>query len=117
MPLLCLALSIYLQSKGHKTSVLFPSEYPLAFEWMPQSEEIIIYDLTPSVAENAINKARLIFCLDFNSLDRIDKMGLKVHTSTVPKILIDHHLDPEPLQIWFFPTSRQVQRLKLSTRL
>ena len=92
----CLALSIYLQSKGHKTSVLFPSEYPLAFEWMPQSEEIIIYDLTPSVAENAINKAQLIFCLDFNSLDRIDKMGLKVHTSTVPKILIDHHLDPEP---------------------
>lgn len=92
----CLALSLYLQGKGHKTSVLFPSEYPLAFEWMPQSEEIIIYDLTPSVAENAIQKAQIIFCLDFNSLDRIDKMGLKVHASTVPKVLIDHHLDPEP---------------------
>jgi len=58
----CLALSLYLQGKGHKTSVLFPSEYPLAFEWMPQSEEIIIYDLTPSVAENSIRNAKYIFC-------------------------------------------------------
>ena len=38
----------------------------------------------------------LIFCLDFNSLDRIDKMGEIINQMRVEIIMIDHHLDPEP---------------------
>ncbi len=92
----CLALSYFLQSKGHVSKVILPSEYPLAFEWMHQSNQILIYDLNPLDSEKAVEAADLIICLDFNSLDRIDKLGLKVLASSAPKIMIDHHLDPEP---------------------
>ncbi|MEO6691843.1 MAG: DHH family phosphoesterase [Saprospiraceae bacterium] len=92
----CLALSYYLQSKGHLTKVILPSEFPVCFEWMSQSNEVLIHDLSPNESEKAVEKADLIFCLDFNALDRIDKLGVKVHLSKVPKVMIDHHLDPEP---------------------
>jgi phosphoesterase RecJ-like protein len=91
-----LALSLYLQSLNHKTNVIFPSEYPVNYEWMPQSEEIIIFDLNQKLAEETIKSADLIFCLDFNSLERIDKMAAMIMNRKVPKIMIDHHVDPEP---------------------
>ncbi len=91
-----LGLSLFLQSMNHQVRVIFPSEFPVNFEWMPQSEEIIIYDLNPKLAEQTIQKADLIFCLDFNSLERIDKMASMVMERNATKIMIDHHLDPEP---------------------
>lgn len=92
----CLALSLYLQANNHRVRVLFPSEYPVNFEWMPLTKEIIIADLQPKIAEQEIGGADLIFCLDFNSLERIDKMGVWVANRRVPVIMIDHHMDPEP---------------------
>ncbi len=91
-----LGLALYLQEQRHEARVIFPSEYPANFEWMPLSEEIIIYDLMPKLAEDTLRAAEIVFCLDFNSLERIDKLGLIVNDLKVPKILIDHHLDPEP---------------------
>lgn len=91
-----LALSLFLQAFNHQVRVLFPSEYPVNFEWMPQTEEVIIADLQPKLAEQCIQKAELIFCLDFNSLERIDKMGIWVRDQKVPVVMIDHHMDPEP---------------------
>lgn len=91
-----LALSLFLQHFHHKTHVVFPSEFPVNYEWMPQSEEIIIYDLNPKLTEETIKSADLIFCLDFNSLERIDKMAGMVMDRKVPKIMIDHHIEPEP---------------------
>jgi bifunctional oligoribonuclease and PAP phosphatase NrnA len=100
-----LALGLFLQSLNHKTQVLFPSEYPVNYEWMPKSEECIIYDLDPKLAEDTIRNAELIFCLDFNSLERIDKMAAIVNSLDVPKIMIDHHIEPEPFAdlVFSFP--------------
>lgn len=91
-----LAFSLFLQSMNHKTNIIFPSEYPVNYEWMPQSDDIIIFDLDQKLAEDTIKSAELIFCLDFNSLDRIDKMATMIMDRKVPKIMIDHHIDPEP---------------------
>lgn len=91
-----LALSLFLQSFNHQVKVIFPSEFPVNYEWMPQSGLILIYDLDSKSVESAISSADLIFCLDFNSLERIDRIGPLVLARNVPKILIDHHLDPEP---------------------
>ena len=92
-----LALSHYLQGLGHQVKVIMPSEYPLNFEWLPQANQIITYDLSPKQAEDWIKASQLIFLLDFNSLDRIDKMGLWVQESSAPKVMIDHHIEPEPI--------------------
>ncbi len=92
----CLGLSYFLESKGHSVQIILPSEYPLAFEWMKDADRIMIYDLNPQEAEKTVGNAELIICLDFNSLERIDRIGLKVMESRAFKIMIDHHLDPEP---------------------
>lgn len=86
----------YLIQKGHKVHIIFPSEYPLNFAWMSRADEIIIYDLAPERAKELLAVASVICCLDFNALDRIDKIGELVRTSTALKIMIDHHIDPEP---------------------
>src|SRR6185436_865076 len=36
------------------------------------------------------------FCLAFNSLERVDRMAAMIMDRKVPKIMIDHHIDPEP---------------------
>jgi len=89
-------LSLFLQRNGHNTKVIAPSEYPDFLAWMPQTDDILIHDNEPEDVERAINRATIIFCLDFNSLDRIDKTGELVAASRCPKVMIDHHLFPEP---------------------
>lgn len=89
-------LKLFLDSKGHTVDIVFPSEYPVSFEFLPHASEILITDIEPEEVKKAIKSADLIWCLDFNALDRIDKTGEMVNDSKAGKILIDHHLDPEP---------------------
>lgn len=92
-----LALAHYLKQKQHSIHVVFPSEYPANVAWMPGASDITIYDVDPPGAEEKLKRAEIVFCLDFNALDRIDKMGELLHQLTQVKIvMIDHHLDPEP---------------------
>lgn len=92
-----LGLYHYLIQLGHEVTVAFPSEYPVIFDWMPDAGKILIYDLAQSLTKKAIESADIFFALDYNGLDRIDKMGEGVKALThVPKIMIDHHRDPEP---------------------
>lgn len=91
-----LALSLFLQKQMHSVKVILPSEYPKSFSFLPQVDKCLVYDLDRDRAIDEINQASIICCLDFNGLDRIDKMGQAVDESTAYKVLIDHHLDPEP---------------------
>ena len=92
-----LGLYHYLVQLGHSVTVTFPSGFPPIFEWMPDSEEIIIFDVQQALTRKAIEEADVIFALDYNSLDRIDKMGEIIRPlSKKPKIMIDHHREPEP---------------------
>lgn len=91
-----MAMRQFLESFGHNVSVIFPSEFPSNFEFLPGVFRSHIYDLDPAVCKEKIGKAEAIFCLDFNALDRIDKLGEDVQFSQAMKVMIDHHLDPEP---------------------
>lgn len=52
---------------------------------------------TENQAESArlVAEAELIFCLDFNSLSRINELGELVRAAPAWKLMIDHHLEPE----------------------
>jgi phosphoesterase RecJ-like protein len=97
-----LALSSFLKKKFHKVTVIYPSEYPKIFEYLDGIFEVLVYDLKPVEVKKAIEKAEGIFCLDFNGLDRVDKMGEAIQFSNAKKFLIDHHLDPEPFTDYEF---------------
>ena len=90
-----LGLYNYLIQQGHHVKVITPTDYPQFLSWMPGNADVIIY--TENIEESArfITEAKMIFCLDFNALGRINEMGVLVGKSDAVKILIDHHLEPE----------------------
>ena len=91
-----LAMYHYLRHLGHSVTVISPSEYPSFLNWMPGIDQILVYDTDEDSVKATMKKADLAFCLDFNALDRIDKVGdILAAQESLTKILIDHHLHPE----------------------
>lgn len=90
-----LGLYHYLIQLGHHTTVITPTDYPQFFNWMPGNGEVIIFTDNQAAAGTLIAGADIIFCLDFNALNRINDMGALVAQSHAVKVMIDHHLEPE----------------------
>ncbi|MCB0569748.1 MAG: bifunctional oligoribonuclease/PAP phosphatase NrnA [Phaeodactylibacter sp.] len=91
-----LGLYHFLKEQGHGVNMISPSEYPDTFAWMPEIQKMAIYDVDPDLVRNIIERSDIIFCLDFNALDRIDKVGEIIAPARARKAMIDHHLYPEP---------------------
>lgn len=92
-----LAMQHYLEQYGHTVHVLFPSEFPFEFEFLPKSEDILIWDIHTEECKQVLDKKNLFVFLDFNAYSRIDKMGDYVRDLPGKRILIDHHLYPEQM--------------------
>jgi len=89
-----LGLYNYLIQQGHHVKVITPTDYPDYFNWMPGNDEVIIFTDSTEKAAVLISEAKIIFCLDFNALGRINEMGELVGQSSAIKVMIDHHLEP-----------------------
>lgn len=79
---------------GKSVNVLVPNNFPDFLKWMKGANDITIGDRKKQIAKELIEAADLIFCLDFNALNRIDQLAPLVESSKAKKIMIDHHLDP-----------------------
>ena len=89
-----LGLYHFLLQMGKSVNVLMPNNYPDFLKWMKGANDVTIADRRENLAKELIEAAELIFCLDFNTLKRIDQLGSLVEISKAKKIMIDHH--PEP---------------------
>ena len=90
-----LGLYNYLIQKGHLVRIITPTDYPAFLQWLPNNPEVIIYTENPKESKQLVENADLIFCLDFNSLSRINELGNFVREAKAKKVMIDHHLEPE----------------------
>lgn len=90
-----LGLYNYLIQKKHHVQVITPNDYPSFLAWLPGNKNVLEFSKNAKAAAKAVAKADFIFCLDFNSLKRIDLLGEEVGKSNAPKMIIDHHLQPE----------------------
>jgi phosphoesterase RecJ-like protein len=92
-----LAWAGYLKKKGHSVTVVTPSDYPAFLNWMQGNEEVVVYEPRHNDRQvrDLVNRAELIFCLDFNCLARINELGEYVRQAPGTKVLIDHHQRPE----------------------
>jgi len=90
-----LGLYNYLIQLKHKVNVITPNDYPSFLFWLPGNKKVTDFSKNPKSAKTLVAKADIIFCLDFNSLKRIDKLGDEVGKSSAVKFMIDHHLQPE----------------------
>lgn len=98
-----LGLKHYLDLKGHKTSVIVPSELPDFLNFLPGAGNVIDATGNEKKAVAALKNADLIFCLDFNHFSRTKVMEQHLAAATQPKILIDHHMFPA--DVWDYGMS------------
>lgn len=89
-----LGLYHFLKEKGHHVNVISPNDYPDFLKWLPGQEDILNYEKDYIVCKPLINKADIIFTLDFNDLYRTGDMQDILTESEATFIMIDHH--PEP---------------------
>ena len=91
----CLGWAEYLRTRGKEATVIVPDQYPDFLQWLPNSEKIVRYDKHPKKCDMLFKIADLVFCLDFNTPSRVQDMEPALVSSSAPKVLIDHHLDPD----------------------
>jgi phosphoesterase RecJ-like protein len=91
-----LGMAGYLQKKGHRVTVITPTDYPTFLNWMAGNDQVVIYsNKNADLVRDMMLSADLIFCLDFSALSRINELGEMIVASPAPKVLIDHHMYPE----------------------
>ncbi len=94
-----LGLLYFIENLGKKATICHPDKAPGFLYWLDTSS-ILLMDDTPDEVANKIAEADLIFCLDYNAINRVGAdMQPLLEASEAQKIMIDHHLDPED-----FPT-------------
>jgi phosphoesterase RecJ-like protein len=91
-----LALFHYLKQIGHDVTVISPTNFPEFLEWMPGSREVLDFESAQDKSLKALEGIELLFCLDFNALYRTKSMEPYLAKLSCIKILIDHHLEPQP---------------------
>lgn len=90
-----LGLYLYLKKQNHTVTVIAPNDYPDFLKWMPQEASIIKYESQRETSNTIIEKAEVIFTLDFNALHRTGEMETPLKDSKAIKIMIDHHQQPD----------------------
>ena len=91
-----LGLFWYLKRKAKQITMALPNAFPPFLDFLPGSREILVYSDHREKVDLALNEADLIVCLDFNELNRLEKIQDAYTVSRAFKILVDHH--PEPHQ-------------------
>lgn len=90
-----LGLFNFIEKLGKKAMICHPDKAPDFLDFLDLSL-ITVMDQEPERVTTAFLEADLIFCLDYNSTDRVGKeMQPLLESATCTKIMIDHHLDPQ----------------------
>lgn len=96
----CIGLALFMKEilDRKDVSILTSDRFPGYLSFLTDSqisENIIFHEEECERAEDAVRKADLIICLDFNSFARAGSLENIIAESRARKILIDHHLNPD----------------------
>jgi phosphoesterase RecJ-like protein len=89
-----LALWHYLVNNGHTASIVSPNDFPKFLKWMPGSEHILNFEKENTQAKSCIDRADIIFTLDFNHLGRVGQMTETLENADATFVMVDHHQEP-----------------------
>ena len=99
-----LALSKFLSKADHKVQVISPNAVPEYLSWLPDAGTIISFDNKKNKAKELLEKADLIFTLDFNDFSRTGT-DMETFLNTLADkdfVMIDHHLEPSSYAKYMF---------------
>lgn len=97
-----LAMTHYLLRVGKQVTPIAPNYFPDFLRWLPGSEKVLCYEHNEEQADAVIAEADLFICLDFNAAHRMEMLAPAVLRNPAPKVMIDHHLDPEDFTVLTF---------------
>ena len=84
-----------LLKRGKKVDVLLPSVFPDYFVFLPNASSILVGGKDDENCTAAIAAADLIIMVDLNQYKRTGALADILRASKAPKVLIDHHPNPE----------------------
>lgn len=90
-----LGLKLFLEKYVETVNVVTPTDYAPFLDWLPANEQVTIFEDDILAAQEKLNAADLVFCLDFNALTRVNELGELIAQSAAKKVMIDHHLEPQ----------------------
>ncbi len=91
-----LGLYHFLSALDKSVTVVVPDALPDNLCFLGGVKDILDFSKYPEFSAELIDKAELIFCLDFNALSRVgDDLAPLIAKAKAKKVMIDHHLDPE----------------------
>ena len=73
-----LALSQYLTKKGHEVTVISPTNWAGWVNWMQGTMDVLNYEKQQEKSDAILEKADLLFCLDFNAFHRTKSIADKL---------------------------------------
>lgn len=89
-----LALWHYLQQIGQRPVFISPTDYAGFLAWIPGADQTMEYPDEPARCDDLIDKADVVFCLDFGELHRAADVGRRIAACNAIKVNIDHHILP-----------------------
>ena len=88
-----LGLYHFLYSLEKKATVILPDTPTESLNCLPSFDSILSLDKNEEEVKQIISECDLIFCLDFNKLDRLGALAPLIEGVNCPKIMVDHHLN------------------------
>lgn len=90
-----LAFCRVLCNMGKNAIVILPDTLPSTLEFAVMGMEYVTFTRNEVKATNIIRNTQMIIALDYNTFSRTEAMAPWLEQAMVPKVLIDHHLDPD----------------------
>ncbi len=94
-----LAMAAMLGQFGKTVHVVTPDVPTQSLMFVPGVKDVLPYTKYEEFVSKLVNEADLLFSLDYNAAYRVGKMKNLILEAKAPKVMIDHHIDPED-----FPT-------------
>jgi len=86
-----LALYHFFKKTNHQPFLITPNEMPEFLSWLPGGDMIKVFDDDSEGTGQMILNADIIINIDFNALNRIEKIKPYIMRSEAQRIVIDHH--------------------------
>jgi phosphoesterase RecJ-like protein len=88
-------MSEFLRARGNEVKMVVANDFPEFLHWMPGSDDILVFEKDSESCKEAIAEAGCVMMLDFNNLQRSGILHNEIGKTRCPRVLIDHHRDPE----------------------
>ena len=76
--------------------VIAPTIFPDFLKWVPGASDILVFEGHEKEVRPIVEAADMVIMCDHGELKRMGDLGDVVRDHLTPRIMIDHHLDPEP---------------------